>query len=180
MTRHPPEASDQKLAAGAEPAVIQVVAVADNGVIGAAGSIPWHLPEDFAHFKATTMGGVLIMGRATFDSIGRPLPGRTTVVLTREVGWQRPGVEVAHSPVEALALARKIAATLGPPTDIFVVGGAQVYAELMAASDALVVSRVPLSPAGDTCYPPIDPDVWELTDIDPREGFTIERWRRRD
>lgn len=162
------------------PRVVQVVAVARDGVIGADGTIPWHLPEDFAHFKATTMGGVLLMGRATFDSIGRPLPGRTTVVLTRDPSWAREGVHVAHSPAEALDLARSLAEAREEPTDIFVVGGAQLYDALMADSDNLIVSRVPLTVTGDTYYPAIDPEHWELIGTDPREGFTIERWSRRD
>ena len=85
--------------------VTLIAAVARNGVIGAAGGIPWHLPEDFAHFKATTLGHTLVMGRATYESIGRPLPGRTTIVVTRDPAWTAEGVLVAHSLEEALALA---------------------------------------------------------------------------
>ena len=98
--------------------VTLIAAVARNGVIGAGGDIPWHLPEDFAHFKATTLGHTLVMGRATYDSIGRPLPGRTTIVLTRDPDWQAEGVLVADSLEDALALAEG---------DVFVAGGAAVY-----------------------------------------------------
>ena len=84
-----------------------VAAYAANRVIGADGRIPWHLSDDFAHFKATTMGGVLVMGRATYDSIGRALPGRTTIVVTRDPDWSAAGVLVAHSVDDALALAAR-------------------------------------------------------------------------
>ena len=88
-------------------------------MIGADGGIPWHLPEDFAHFKATTLGHTLVMGRATYESIGRPLPGRTTIVVTRDPEWSADGVLVAHSLEEALALAGD--------AEVFVAGGAAVY-----------------------------------------------------
>jgi len=96
--------------------VVLVAAVADNGVIGSDGGIPWRHPEDFAHFKAQTLGHTLVMGRATYDSIGRPLPGRATVVVTRDRGWQADGVLVAHSFDEALDLAA------GLPGDVMVAG----------------------------------------------------------
>jgi dihydrofolate reductase len=102
-----------------------VAAYADNRVIGDHGRIPWHLPEDFAHFKATTMGGVLVMGRATYDSIGRPLPGRTTIVVTRQPDWSAEGVLVAHSLEEALDLAAEHAG------ETFVVGGTQIYEQAL-------------------------------------------------
>ncbi len=82
--------------------VVLVAAYADNRAIGNAGGIPWHIPEDFAHFKATTLGHTLVMGRATYDSIGRPLPGRTTIVITRDPDWSATGVLTAHSFAEAL------------------------------------------------------------------------------
>ena len=103
--------------------VVMVAAVADNGVIGADGDIPWRIPEDFAHFKRTTLGHTLVMGRATFDSIGRPLPGRTTIVLTRDPQWTADGVLVASSLAAALTLAEDL------PGDVMVVGGARVYDE---------------------------------------------------
>ena len=101
--------------------VTLVAAVADNGVIGASGGIPWRIPEDFAHFKRVTLGHTLVMGRATYDSIGRPLPGRTTVVLTRDPTWSADGVLVAASLDEALALAADL------PGEVMV-AGAPVYA----------------------------------------------------
>lgn len=134
--------------------VVMVAAVADNGVIGADGDIPWRIPDDFAHFKRTTLGHVLVMGRATFESIGRPLPGRTTIVLTRDPGWSADGVRVAPSLAAALDLADDL------PGDVMVVGGALVYEEAMAVADEQVLTAVHLTPEGDTFYPDFDPAGW--------------------
>ncbi|HKY58540.1 MAG TPA: dihydrofolate reductase, partial [Aeromicrobium sp.] len=124
--------------------VTLVAAVAANGVIGADGGLPWHLPEDFAHFKSLTMGHPMIMGRATFDSIGRALPGRTTIVVTRSPDWTAEGVEVAADLEAALARAREL------DDDIFIVGGAQIYGQALAADlvDLLCITRVAASPEG--------------------------------
>jgi dihydrofolate reductase len=135
-------------------ALTLVAAVADNGVIGADGGIPWRISEDFAHFKALTLGHVLVMGRATYASIGRPLPGRTTIVLTRDPSWAADGVLVAADLPAALELAAGIDA------EVFVVGGASVYAEAVALADAQVLTEVHLSPAGDTRYPDFDRTRW--------------------
>lgn len=143
--------------------VTLVAAVADNGVIGAAseanpgGDIPWRIPADFAHFKALTLGHVLVMGRSTYDSIGRPLPGRTTVVLTRDPTWSADGVLVAGGLDAALALAS------GIDEQVFVAGGAQVYAAALGRADAQVLTEVHLSPAGDTFYPVFDRADWTET-----------------
>lgn len=134
--------------------VTLVAAVADNGVIGADGDIPWRIPADFAHFKALTLGHVLVMGRATYESIGRPLPGRTTVVLTRDPSWTAEGVLVAPDLASALRLAE------GIDEQVFVVGGASVYAEALAVADAQVLTEVHLAPAGDTRYPEFDALGW--------------------
>ncbi len=150
-----------------------VAAVAENGVIGADGGIPWHLPEDFAHFKRTTLGHVLVMGRATYESIGRPLPGRTTIVLTRDPGWRADGVRVAGDLARALSLAAEL------PGDVMVVGGAQVYAAALPVADEQVISHVAGSPAGDTTYPEIDPAVWVPVARQPYDGFEVVRYRRR-
>jgi dihydrofolate reductase len=137
--------------------VTLVAAVADNGVIGADGDIPWRIPEDFAHFKKLTMGGVLVMGRATYESIGRPLPGRTTIVLTRDPAWRAPGVEVARDLDEAL----RLAADAGG--EVFVVGGAEVYRAALPRATAQVLTKVHLSPPGDTFYPSYDVHEWAET-----------------
>ena len=157
--------------------VTLIAAVARNGVIGTDGGIPWHLPEDFAHFKETTLGHTLVMGRATYESIGRPLPGRTTIVVTRDPGWSADGVLVAHSPEEALALAQE-SAHESPQGDVFIAGGAAVYAAALPYADIQLISEVDLEPDGDTFYPAVDTDVWAEVSRDPRKGFTIVRWER--
>jgi dihydrofolate reductase len=134
-----------------------VAAVADNSVIGHDGDIPWRIPADFAHFKALTSGHVLVMGRATYDSIGRALPGRTTIVLTRDPDWAAEGVLVARSLDEALELASDI------DEEVYVAGGAAVYAAALARADAQVLTEVHLSPDGDTRYPVFDPLEWVET-----------------
>ncbi|MGD8200095.1 dihydrofolate reductase [Ornithinimicrobium sp. W1679] len=170
----------EHLAAGAPPTVLVhgfdqtltlVAAVGRNGVIGDGSTMPWHLPEDLRHFKETTAGGVLLMGRATWDSIGRPLPGRRTIVLTRDRAWTASGAEVAHSWPEALLAAGD--------REVFVVGGGQVYAEAIAWADRLVVSEVDDEPAGSTVFPTIDPARWQEVSRDPRTGFAVVTWRRR-
>jgi dihydrofolate reductase len=149
--------SDQRL--------VLIAAVARNGVIGHRGGIPWHLPEDFAHFKATTLGHTLVMGRATYDSIGRPLPGRQTVVLTRDPAWHDEGVIVAHDLDSALALAADL------PGDVYVAGGAHVYAAAMQRADEQVLTEVHQSPEGDTFYPAFDPEQWVEKRREARDGF---------
>jgi dihydrofolate reductase len=153
--------------------VTLIAAVARNGVIGRGPDIPWRLPEDFAFFKRTTMGHTLLMGRLTFESIGRGLPGRRTIVVTRDLEWRRPEVEVAHSFLEALALA-------GPADEVFVCGGGQIYTEAMPWAHRLLVTEVFLEPDGDVHFPPIDPAVWVETARQPRDGYawvTYERAR---
>ncbi|GGO75295.1 dihydrofolate reductase [Nocardioides deserti] len=154
--------------------VVLVAAVADNGVIGAGGDIPWRIPEDFAHFKRTTLGHTLLMGRATYDSIGRPLPGRTTVVLTRDREWSVDGVLVAHDLDEAFALAD------GLDGDLMVAGGAQVYRDALPHADEQVLTEVRRSPDGDTFYPAFDRAAWEETSREVHDGFDIVRLRRAD
>ena len=154
-----------------------VAAYADDRVIGDDGSIPWHIAADFAHFKAVTMGGVLLMGRATWDSIGRPLPGRTTIVLTRSSTWQ-PGfdsVHVAHSLDEALRLATS--------TDgaVFVVGGAQIYELALPLATHQILTEVGLSPGGDARYPAFSPDEWSEVRREHRPDLGLDWvwWERR-
>lgn len=145
-----------------------VAAVADNGVIGDGPDIPWHIPGEQAQFKALTMGHTLLMGRTTFESIGRPLPGRTTIVLTRDVTWSHEGVLVAHTIEDALALA----ATL--PGDVMVAGGAQVYAAALPYAAEQVLTRVHLAPGGDVHYPAFDTGEWVVTRREPGETYDRE------
>lgn len=152
--------------------VVMVAAVASNGVIGADGDIPWRIPEDFAHFKRITLGHTLVMGRATYDSIGRPLPGRTTVVLTRDRDWSAEGVLVAHDLDSALALAADL------PGDVVIAGGSHVYAEAMERADEQVLTEVHLAPEGDTFYPAFDRSAWTETAREQHDGFDWV-WLRR-
>ncbi len=148
--------------------VLLVAAVARNRVIGNGPDIPWKIPGEQAEFKKLTTGHALVMGRTTYESIGRPLPGRTTIVLTRDRSWS-PGhdeVRVAHSMLDALAKA----ATL-PEGEVIVAGGAQVYAEAMGLASELVISEVPLEPEGDALFPVIDPSLWVEADREHFEGY---------
>ncbi len=145
--------------------VVMVAAVARNGVIGNGPDIPWRVPGEQRLFKELTMGHTLVMGRTTYDSIGRPLPGRTTIVLTRSPSWTADGVLVAHSLDDALA----VAGTL--PGDVMVVGGAQVYAEALPLATEQVLSEIPLSPDGDAFYPDFARDAWLETSREVFEGY---------
>lgn len=145
-----------------------VAAYGDNRVIGADGAIPWRIPEDFTHFKAVTLGHTLVMGRATWDSIGRPLPGRTTVVLTRDPSWSADGALVSHSIEDALALA----ATL--PGDTVIAGGTQVYTLAMPFATHQVLTEVHLSPPGDAVYPAFSPDEWREVRREPRPDLGLD------
>ena len=152
--------------------VTLIAAVARNGVIGHGPDIPWRIPEDFAFFKRTTMGHVMVMGRLTFESIGRALPGRRTIVVTRDAYWQHADVEVAHSFDEALALA-------GPADEVFVCGGGQIYAAAMPWAHRLLVTEVEQEPEGDVVFPPIDDAVWVESAREGRDGFAWVTYDRR-
>lgn len=130
-----------------------IYARAANGVIGKDGALPWHLPADLIRFKALTMGCPMIMGRKTFDSFVKPLPGRRHIVLTRDTTWQSEGAEVAPSPAKALAMA-------GP--DAFVIGGAEVFALLLPACDLVELTEVHGDFTGDVTMPPLGPEWHEV------------------
>lgn len=136
-----------------------IAAVALNGVIGRDGDMPWTLPTDLRRFKAVTMGKPVVMGRRTFESIGRPLPGRLNIVVTRDRGWSAAGVEVRHDLASALGRAGEAAAADGAG-EVFVIGGGALYAEAIGRASRLYVTHVEAAPEGDTLFPPIDPSVW--------------------
>jgi dihydrofolate reductase len=145
--------------------VILVAAVARNGVIGNGPDIPWRVPGEQKAFKELTLGHTLVMGRTTYESIGRPLPGRTTVVLTRDPAWSAEGVLVARSLVDAFGLA---ATREG---EIVVAGGASVYAEALPMASEQIISEIPLEPEGDVFYPSYDRAQWVETDRERFEGY---------
>jgi dihydrofolate reductase len=149
-----------------------VVAAATNGVIGRDGGLPWPPTGDQRYFKALTMGHPMVMGRRTYESIGRPLPGRTTLVVTRDPGWTADGVVVCHSVDDALAAAASL------DEEVFVVGGAQVYAATLSRADRLVVTWVDQEPEGDTMLPPVDWSQWRETGRETHDGFAIVTYRR--
>jgi len=160
--------------------VALIVAVSTNGVIGRDGDLPWRLPADLRHFKSTTMGHHLIIGRATWDEVGRPLPGRTMVVVTRNQGFAADGVRVAHSLEAALELAKD-------DVEPFIGGGAEIYRQALDADvvDRMYVTRIHAEIEGDTFFPEVDWHRWLLADrIDHpadeknEHPFTFEVWDR--
>ena len=138
-------------------------------MIGNGPDIPWKLAGEQALFKELTLGHALLMGRTTFESIGRPLPGRTTIVLTRDPSWTHDGVLVANDVERALALAAELPAHRG--RSVMVAGGAQVYAAAMPYATEQVVSRVHLRPEGDVHYPAYDEDEWTETARESHDGY---------
>ena len=137
------------------PEIIFYVARADNGVIGRDGGLPWRLPEDLKRFKAMTMGKPMVMGRKTFASFPKPLPGRRHIVLTRDASWRADGAEVAHSVEEAIAVA-------GDVDEIAVIGGAEVFALFLPLADRIELTEVHRTVVGDTKMPPLG-EGWRVS-----------------
>lgn len=151
--------------------VVLIAAVARNGVIGDGAGMPWHLSEDLRFFKRTTMGHPMVMGRRTFDAMG-VLPGRRSIVVTRDRSWMHADVEVAHSLDEALALA-------GPADTVFVVGGGEIYRLAMPFASRLFVTEVPLEPDGSVTFPEIDAAEWREVSRVAGEACTWVTYTRR-
>lgn len=164
--------------------IVFVVAVADNGVIGRAGVMPWHLRSDLRHFRALTLGHPVVMGRKTYLAVGRPLPGRTNIVVTRDRHVAFPGTVVAPTIEAALAVAGGDALRRGVDA-VMVVGGAEIYAQLMPKADRLEITRVHRHPEGDAWFAEPDPELWrqDASKAYPPgqgddAGFTIQTYRR--
>jgi dihydrofolate reductase len=138
-----------------------IAAVAKNGVIGAHGKLPWHLPEDLAHFKKLTLGHPILMGRRTWESLGKPLPGRENIVISRKLGFGAPGASVASSLEAAIALCA------GEPV-AFVIGGAELYAAALPLADGLVLTEIQRDYEGDTRFPEWDRKSWRATQKEAR------------
>ncbi|MGA9823559.1 MAG: dihydrofolate reductase [Methylocystis sp.] len=145
-----------------QPELVAVAAVARNGVIGANNGLPWRVSSDLKHFKALTMGKPLILGRRTFESLQRPLPGREIIVVTRDSRYSPTGVRLAHSPLEALAVARRLAKALAVD-QIVVGGGAEIFRALMDETQRIELTEIALEPNGDAYFPRLDMAQWRET-----------------
>lgn len=151
-----------------------IVAASANNVIGVGGGLPWHLPEDLKRFKEVTMGKPMIMGRATYDSIGRALPGRTSIVVTRQADFEAEGCIVVDSIDAAMEAA-------GDVEEIMVIGGGEIYRQVLPHADRIYMTRLQAELEGDTRFPELDMDEWEVSSVeefpagDEREfGFDVE------
>lgn len=140
-----------------------IAALAENRVIGCNNQLPWHLPADLKHFKALTLGKPIIMGRKTWDSLGRPLPGRLNLVVSRQLDLHLPGAEVFASLEAAMARADQWAAAEGVD-ELMLIGGAQLYQQGLALAERLYLTRVSLNPAGDAWFPEFANANWQLAD----------------
>ena len=149
-----------------------IVAVAQNGVIGCGNKLIWHLPDDLKRFKRITMGHPVVMGRRTFESIGRPLPGRVNVVITRNHGFRPEGVTVAPSIDEAFGM-------FPDSEEIFVIGGEQIYNQTVALAERIYYTEVDQSPEGDAFFELPDPTRWKETDREEHKGFRYITYDRK-
>ncbi len=149
--------------------ITAIVAMTPERVIGREGKLPWHLPEDLKFFKRTTSGHPVVMGRKTYESIGRPLPNRRNIVLTRDPGWSAPGVEVFRSPEELRSLEGRV----------FVIGGAEIYKALSGMVDDWLVSHVTECHPGDTTLAEFEADFPESELVGTFPGFEVRRWTKK-
>ncbi|MDJ0931188.1 dihydrofolate reductase [Breoghania sp.] len=163
-----------------------IAAIAENGVIGRDNDMPWKLSSDLKRFKTLTMAKPVVIGRRTFQSIGRPLPGRPNIVVTRNPDFSVEGIHVVASLDEGLDLARKLAAEAGAD-EVMVLGGGTLYEQSMASADVLYITEVHATPEGDTHFPEISPDTWREVSREacPRgerdnAGITFITYRRAD
>jgi len=166
-------------------AIVIVAAVGENGVIGRDGGLPWRLKSDMKHFRSLTWGKPVIMGRKTYLTLRRPLPGRTNIVITRDRSFSAPGVLVTPNLENALAIGRgdALRRRVG---EIAVVGGAEIYAQTLGLAERIALTLVHIRPQGETMFPPIDREVWEETERielargpDDEAAFAFVSYRRR-
>jgi len=164
---------------GEKTMVTLIVAASDNGVIGRANSLPWHLPEDLKRFKRLTMGKPMIMGRKTFESIGKPLPGRLNIVVTRDTNYHREGVEVVHGTAQALEAAAEA-------PEVMVIGGAELFRLFLPHAGRVHLTRVHGNIDGDVMWPALDIRQWEVIEREQHEAderhahaMTFEVWEKR-
>lgn len=148
-----------------------IVAMTPDRVIGRGGTLPWHLPEDLAFFKRTTSGHPIVMGRKTFESIGKPLPKRRNIVLTRDKSWTAPGVEVIHDPADLTDLP-------GLEGKVFIIGGSEIYAAFLPMLGDLLISHVFESHEGDTVFPEYAHLFPKCELMETHGAFEVRRWSR--
>lgn len=151
--------------------LIGIVALTPERIIGSGGTLPWHLPADLAFFKRSTTGHPVIMGRKTYESIGRPLPKRHNIVLTQNTSWSAPGVEVIHQVSDVSAL-------LPADSTAFVIGGSEVYRAFLPQIDELWISHVHQCHPGDTWFPEFESDFTGHEVMESHPEFTVKRWVR--
>jgi dihydrofolate reductase len=152
--------------------VALIVAVSQNNVIGRDNQLPWHLPEDLQYFKSVTMGKPILMGRKTYDSIGRPLPGRTNIVITRDPSWAAEGVVVVNSLEDAISAGAE-ACEAADSDEVMVIGGAQIYRDCLPIAEKLYLTKVEAEVDGDAFFPKIDMDQWHK--ISEKEPKTVDK-----
>ena len=153
-----------------------IVALSRNGVIGVDNQLPWHLPDDLRYFKSVTMGKPLIMGRKTFQSIGRPLPGRTNIVLTRDAEWTADGVVVVHDLDAAMAAAEHSSVKSGID-EVMIIGGEQIYTMTLATADRLYLTEVDAVVEGDAFFPPLDLTHWDQSRVEFPDNMDNNAYR---
>ncbi len=146
-----------------------IAAVAENNAIGINNKMPWYLPEDLRYFKAVTMGKPIIMGRKTFDSLRKPLPGRTNIVVTRDPQWHHEGVKVVHSLDAAIELSEDVALINGNE-EVMIIGGEQIYRQALPKADRLYLTRVYQSFEGDAFFPELDESQWREVSRQDRQS----------
>jgi dihydrofolate reductase len=155
-----------------------IVAAAANNVIGCDNKLPWHLPQDLKYFKSRTLGKPVIMGRKTYESIGRPLPGRANIVVTRNTGWAVPGINAVTSLEDALTLAINL--TKGQDvqaSEAMIIGGAEIYKAALPLADRIYLTRIDVPVDGDAWFPDLDPADWQLVSCQSgEEGMLPHRF----
>lgn len=161
--------------------ISMIAAMAHDRVIGKDNQMPWHLPADLAHFKRVTLGKPVLMGRKTFESIGRPLPGRRNLVISRNPGYQAEGIEVVGSVEAALALLAGSSVE-----ELMVIGGGHLYAEMLPSADCLYLTQIDLAAEGDTRFPAFDDGQWQRIECESHPAdeknphpYSFETWQRR-
>ena len=145
------------------PRLSLLVAMAKNRVIGRDNKLPWHLPADLKHFKFLTMGKTIVMGRKTYESIGKPLPGRVNIIITRQAGYEVPGATVVSSIDDALLMCEKIRSING---ENFIIGGEELYRQTLKICQRIYITEIQRDFEGDVYFPEVDPNEWEETQRD--------------